>query len=211
MRQVRLAVVVLFATLMMLSTPILVRPHGFADRIRHRILAPTGRPHTRRPARPQSSTHCVGMDVPQESMAGASVAQAHGAEGISLATIGTRPGDLDTRRRHRQSQRTPRIFVDESAPGGDWLSRDLMKQGSACGVVAPALIPQQAGDRVKTDRRDAMPRARLRRSGALTPVDGPMVAAEASRDWSRAREDRLRALKAAQLHLKAVWFRHAIR
>jgi hypothetical protein len=59
--------------------------------------------------------------------------------------------------------------------------------------VAPSQIPQQAGDRVKTDRRDAVQLARLRRSGELTPVYVPAVAAEAIRAVVRARDDRLRS------------------
>src|SRR5206468_10998551 len=49
------------------------------------------------------------------------------------------------------------------------------KKGYPCWVVAPSLMPKKAGDRVKTDRRDAMPRARRMRSGDLTPVYVPAV------------------------------------
>jgi transposase len=73
------------------------------------------------------------------------------------------------------------------------------------------LIPQKSGDRVKTDRRDAMQRARLMRSGDLTPVYVPAVDDEAIRALSRAREEPLRDLKAAQLRLKAFLLRHDIR
>jgi transposase len=64
---------------------------------------------------------------------------------------------------------------------------------------------------VQTDRREAVPLARLMRSGALTPVYVPNVEDEASRALSRAREDTLRELKAAKLRRKAFWLRHAIR
>ncbi len=73
------------------------------------------------------------------------------------------------------------------------------------------MIPNKAGDRVKTDRRDAMQRARLRRSGDRTPVYGPAVDDDAIRDLSRAREETLRDLKAAKLRLQAFVLRHAIR
>jgi transposase len=69
--------------------------------------------------------------------------------------------------------------------------------------VAPSLIPKKAGDRVTTDRRDAVQLARLMRAGDLTPVYVPQVADEASRALSRAREDALRDLKAAKFRLKA--------
>jgi len=77
--------------------------------------------------------------------------------------------------------------------------------------VAPSLMPKKAGDRVKTDRRDAVQLARLMRSGDLTPVYVPTVEDEAIRDLCRAREDALRDLKAAKLRLKAFLLRHDIR
>jgi transposase len=77
--------------------------------------------------------------------------------------------------------------------------------------VAPSLIPKTAGDRVNTDRRDAIPWARLRRSGDLTPGYVPRVDDEAIRDLTRAREDTIRALKAAKFRLKAFLLRHDIR
>lgn len=74
--------------------------------------------------------------------------------------------------------------------------------------MAPSLIPQKAGDRVTTNRRDAIPWVRLRRSGDLPPVDVPQVADEASRDRSRAREEALRDLKTAKPRLTAFLRRH---
>jgi hypothetical protein len=56
-------------------------------------------------------------------------------------------------------------------------------------VVAPSLMPQKAGERVKTDRRDAGPRARLARAGDLTPVSVPKLDDDAMRDLTRAREE----------------------
>ena len=55
-----------------------------------------------------------------------------------------------------------------------------------CGATAPSFIPKKAGDRVKTDRRDAMQLARLMRSGDLTPVSVPALDDEAIRDLRRA-------------------------
>jgi len=78
-------------------------------------------------------------------------------------------------------------------------------------VVAPSLIPNKAGDRVKTDRRDAIQLARLMRSGDLTPVDVPRVDDEAIRDLTRAREDTIRDLQAAKFRLQAFWLRHDFR
>jgi transposase len=72
------------------------------------------------------------------------------------------------------------------------------------------VIPQRAGDRVQTDRRDAVQLARLMRSGALTPVYVPTADDEAIRDLTRAREDALRDLKAAKFRLRACLRRHVI-
>jgi transposase len=78
-------------------------------------------------------------------------------------------------------------------------------------VVAPSLIPQNPGAQVKTDRRDAMPLARLARSGDLTAVYVPTVEDEAIRDLTRAREDALSDLKDAKFRLNALLLRQDIR
>ena len=160
---------------------------------------------------PQSRTLYVGMDVHKESIAVAYVAQEHGAEVVSLGPIGTRQCDIDKLIRQLQSKSKQLVFVYEAGPCGYWLYRYLTKKGYVCWVVAPSLIPKRAGDRVKTDRRDAIQLARLMRSGDLTPVYVPAVDDEAIRALSRAREDTLRDLKAAKLRLKAFLLRHDIR
>ena len=159
----------------------------------------------------QSRTLYVGMDVHKESIAVAYVAQAHGAEVISLGTIGTRQCDIDKLLRQLQSKSQQLGFVYEAGPCGSWLSRYLMNTGYVCWVVAPALMPTKAGDRVTTDRRDAMQLARLMRSGDLTPVSVPAVDDAAIRDLSRARAETLRDLKAAKLRRTAFVLRHDIR
>src|SRR5712671_2229468 len=168
-------------------------------------------PHTRRSAMSQSRTLYVGMDVHKESIAVAYVAQAHGAEVVSLGTIGTRQCDIDKLLRQLRSKSPQLVFVYEAGPCGSWLYRSLMNKGDVCWVVAPSLMPKKAGDRVTTDRRDAMQLARLMRSGDLTPVSVPAVDDEAIRDLSRAREETLRDLKTAKLRLKAFLLRHDIR
>ena len=160
---------------------------------------------------PQSSTLYIGMDVHKDSIAVAYVAQELHAEVIYLGAIGTRQCDIDQLIRKRQSKSQQLVFVYEAGPCGYWLYRYLTKQGHACWVVAPSLIPKKAGDRVTTNRRDAIPLARLMRSGDLTPVYVPQVAAEASRDLSRAREEALRDLKPAKDRLQAFLLRHDIR
>ena len=159
----------------------------------------------------QSTTLSSGLDVHQDSMAVAYGAQAHGAAVTFLGTIGTRQCDLDQRIRTMPSKATQLLFVSEAGPCGYWLSRDLRKKGSDCWVVAPSLIPNKPGDRVTTDRRDAVPLARLARSGDLTVGSVPQVADEALRDLARAREDALRDLQSAQFRLNACVLRHAMR
>jgi hypothetical protein len=78
-------------------------------------------------------------------------------------------------------------------------------------VIAPSLIPRRPGDRVKTDKRDAITLARLGRSGDLTPIYVPEVADEAIRDLARAREDALKDLNAARFRLTALLPRNDIR
>ncbi len=74
--------------------------------------------------------------------------------------------------------------------------------GHSCVVVAPSLIPMKAGDRVKTDRRDAMMLAKLHRAGELTPIWIPDAAHEAMRDLVRARATAVRVLSKARQHLQ---------
>jgi transposase len=159
----------------------------------------------------QSRTLYVGMDVHQDSIAVAYVAQDYGAAVVSLGTIGTRQCDIDKLIRRLQSKSQQLVCVYEAGPCGYWLYRYLKKQGYVCWIVAPSFIPKKAGDRVQTDRRDAMQLARLMRSGDLTPVYVPAVDDEAIRDLSRAREETLRDLKAAKLRLTAFLLRHDIR
>jgi transposase len=160
---------------------------------------------------PQSSTLYIGMDVHKDSIAVAYVAKEHDAAVVYLGTIGTRQCDIDTLIRKLQSKSKHLVFVYEAGPCGYWLYRYFTQKGYVCWVIAPSLIPKKAGDRVKTDRRDALPLARLMRSGDLTPVYVPAVEDEAIRDLSRAREDVLRDLKAAKLRLTAFLLRHDIR
>jgi transposase len=159
----------------------------------------------------QSSTLYIGLDVHKDSIAVAYVAQEHGAEVIYLGAIGTRQCDIDQLIRKMQSKAPHLIFVYEAGPCGYWLYRYLTKKGYDCWVVAPSLVPKKAGDRVKTDRRDAMQLARLVRSGDLTVVYVPKVEDEAIRDLTRAREDTLSDLKDAKFRLKAFLLRHDIR
>src|SRR5215472_1174620 len=88
-------------------------------------------------------------------------------------------------------------FCYEAGPTGYVVYWQLTAMGAKCEVVAPTLVPVKSGERVRTDRRDALKLARNFRAGELTPVWVPDAAHEALRDLVRAREaakkDQLRA------------------
>lgn len=98
----------------------------------------------------------------------------------------------------------------EAGPGGFALMRTLEGQGVRCLVIAPALIPQRAGDRVKTDRRDADKLARLLRAELLTAVHPPTPEQEAVRDLCRAREDLQADRKRSQHRLSKMLLRYGL-
>jgi transposase len=87
----------------------------------------------------------------------------------------------------------------EAGPGGFDLLRVLTGFGVACDVIAPSLIPVRAGDRVKTDRRDAKKLVRLYRAGELVYVQPPSPETEGLRDLMRCRDD-LRCARTAARH-----------
>jgi transposase len=89
----------------------------------------------------------------------------------------------------RLADRYERLHVCfEAGPTGCGLYRQIHALGHDCMVVAPALIPKRSGQRIKTNRRDAVTLARLHRAGELTGVWAPDAAHEAVRDLVRARE-----------------------
>jgi transposase len=96
----------------------------------------------------------------------------------------------------------------EAGPCGFELHRLLSSMGVACDVVAPSLIPRRAGDRVKTDRRDASRLARLHRAGELTAIRVPAEAEEAVRDLVRARAALMADRRRSQQRITAMLLRH---
>ena len=99
-------------------------------------------------------------------------------------------------------------FCYEAGPCGYGMHRLLRGLGQDCIVVAPSLIPNRPGDRVKTNRRDAMALAKLHRAGELTEVWVPDDAHEAMRDLVRARATARRVLGKARQHLQGFLLRH---
>ena len=139
------------------------------------------------------------------------VAQAHHAAVVSLGTIGLRPGAIDHLIRKRQAKSQQLLLVSEGGSCGSWLSRSRPHQGPVGWIVAPVWLPTKPRERVTTNRREAVTLARLRRAGALTPVDVPTVDEAAMRDLCRARDEALRARQTAQLRPPALRLRHALR
>jgi transposase len=158
-----------------------------------------------------SKTLFVGLDVHKDTIAVAYAVEDRGAEVVSLGTIGTRQYDIDKLLRRLEAKGATLMFAYEAGPCGYWLYRYLTRRGLTCAVVAPSLIPRKAGDRVKTDRRDAVTLARLLRSGDLSSIYVPTVDDEAIRDLSRARDDAVRDLKRSKVRLKAFLLRQDIR
>jgi len=99
----------------------------------------------------------------------------------------------------------------EAGPCGFELQRALHGHDISCDVIAPALIPRRAGDRIKTDRRDAGQLAVLYRAGALTAIHIPTEQEEAARDLLRCREDIRADLLRARHRLSKFLLRHGRR
>jgi transposase len=127
----------------------------------------------------------LGFDVHAETIAVA-VAEADG-EVRSLGTIANREESIRKFIRKLGSPEHLRVCY-EAGPTGFVLYWQLAELGVECAVVAPTLIPKKPGDRVKTDRRDALKLARSHRSGDLTAVWVPDERSEAFRDLVRQRE-----------------------
>ena len=99
----------------------------------------------------------------------------------------------------------------EAGPTGFVIVRRLAQLKVHCTVVAPSLIPNRSGDRIKTDKRDAVKLARLHRAGELTAVHVPDAVDEAMRDLCRARTDAVQDLRRSRSQLKAFLLRHGYR
>jgi transposase len=149
----------------------------------------------------------VGLDVHKEGIV---VAVAEGGirgEVREYGRIANTAGALDRLMRKLGGEGVGLRFCYEAGPCGYGIQRHLSAHGHECVVVAPSLIPRRAGDRVKTDRRDAASLARLHRAGELTAVWVPDAGHEAVRDLVRARLDAVHALRRARQQLSGFLLR----
>ena len=132
-----------------------------------------------------SKIRFVGLDVHAET-----IAVAVAEPGGEVRSLGIIPNRLESIRKLfgklAPVQHLKACY--EAGPTGHVLYWQLTQLGVACEVIAPTLVPTKAGDRVKTDRRDAEKLARCYRAGELTAVWVPDAAHEALRDLVRARE-----------------------
>jgi transposase len=154
------------------------------------------------------STLYVGLDVHKESI---TVAYAVGMGEVELlGRIRSTDVEVDRMSKRLQSKARHIFVVYEAGPCGYGLHRRLIAKGFDCMVCAPSLIPRKPGERVKTDRRDAMKLVRSLRAGDLSAVYVPSVEDESFRDlaraWSAARED----LKQARQRMKSFLLMHGV-
>src|SRR5437870_221675 len=149
----------------------------------------------------------VGLDVHKESIVVAVAAGGLRGEVREYGRIANTAAALDRLMRKLSGEGVGLRFCYEAGPCGYGIQRHLSAHGHECVVVAPLLIPKRAGDRVKTDRRDAASLVRLHRAGELTAVWVPDAGHEAMRDLVRARLDAVHALRRARQQLSGFLLR----
>jgi transposase len=150
-------------------------------------------------------TKHVGLDVHRASTAIAVASEV--GRGRYVGTVGSQLSELLSVLEGLGEASALKV-VYEAGPCGYGLVRQLRVHGYACEVIAPSKVARRPGERVKTDRRDAIHLAEQSRAAALTAIWVPEEADEAIRDLSRAREDAVRARLKARQQLGAMLLRH---
>lgn len=132
----------------------------------------------------------IGLDVHSQSIAVA-VSRSGREEPEFLGEIANKPKKIAKliERLNREYEGEVLLFCYEAGPCGYALHRQILESGHECQVVAPSMIPNRPGDRIKTDRRDACKLSHFLRSGDLKAVWVPDEEQEAMRDLVRARGD----------------------
>ena len=154
----------------------------------------------------------IGLDTHKEFNDVAYIEDQRGAQPIHLGRIPSAKQSIKKLVRQFESKypNATLHFVYEAGPCGYWIYRLITSLGHCCYVVAPSLIPKKPGERIKTDKRDALKLAKLLKSEDLTPIYVPEPEDEAIRDLSRAREVAMKDLKDAKYQLKALLLRNNI-
>ncbi len=153
----------------------------------------------------EKMTH-VGLDVHQDSIAIAKLRA--GSDTPLVWQIPNEPGAIRRTFGKLLKEDDELRCCYEAGPCGFEVQRQLEAMGIECAVVAPSLIPRKPGERIKTDRRDAVKLARLDRARELTAIHVPTSEGEAVRDLVRAREDVRKDLVSARNRLAKFLLRH---
>ena len=152
----------------------------------------------------------VGLDVHKESIHIALADTGENREVRHFGTVNGTPTAVEKVVRKLISVgKIPKV-VYEAGPTGFHLQRHLASKHIDCIVVSPSLIPTKPGDKVKTDKRDAISLARLHRAGELFPIYVPTDEDEAMRDLTRSRVDAMIAHKKARQHLLSLLLRNGV-
>ncbi|BED89092.1 IS110 family transposase [Pseudoalteromonas sp. MM1] len=154
----------------------------------------------------------IGLDTHKEFNEVAYIEEHRGAQPVHLGRISSSKVAVQKLVRQFESKYPGATlhFVYEAGPCGYWIYRLITSLGHCCYVVAPSLIPKKPGEKIKTDKRDALKLAKLLKSEDLTPIYVPEPEDEAVRDLSRAREVAMKDLKDAKYQLKALLLRNNI-
>ena len=129
----------------------------------------------------------VGLDVAKAKHAVAIAEEGRTGDVKYFGEVGAEPASVRRMVAKLEKPGTRLHFCYEAGPTGYGLQRQLTAMGHRCDVIAPSLIPRRAGDRVKTNRRDAIQLAKLLRAGELTPIWVPDEVHEAMRELIRLR------------------------
>ena len=154
----------------------------------------------------------IGLDTHKEFNEVAYIEEHRGAQPVPLGRVSSSKMAVQKLVRQFESKYPGATlhFVYEAGPCGYWIYRLITSLGHCCYVVAPSLIPKKSGEKIKTDKRNALKLSKLLKSEDLTPIYVPEPEDEAVRDLSRAREVAMKDLKDAKYQLKALLLRNNI-
>jgi transposase len=150
----------------------------------------------------------LGVDAAKDKHAVAVAESGRTGEVRYLGEIETMPASVERLVRKLEKKYARLHVCYEAGPTGYGLHRQITAMGHVCEVVAPSLVPKRPGERVKTNRRDAVTLARLLRAGELTGIWVPDDVHEAMRDLVRAREAASEDLRKKRQQLQSFLLRH---